>query len=437
MTKKVFEFKLKFDENELITPYAGLGIYGGMYRSIGLDKEIEAVYPRPGSGKGFEANTYIGPLAMMFIGGGRVMEDIRRIKADKALRKICKFDRVPTSDAIGDWLRRDSMKKVESTKEVNDNFTTRVVKRAKEEEFTLDIDAMGIEAEKREAAYTYKGHKGYMPLMGFIVELDWCCGYEFREGNVSPSDRNYEFTKELVELVEGTGKKISKFRSDSAGYEHKLINYLNGKGKRYTITADQDVAVKARIKEIRGTEWKELKDRDGIKGDRKYAEIIHSMNESDHAFRLVIQRWPNPNSDLFEETEEYCYHCVATNYLEEEKNAEEVIWWHNGRSNSENYNKEFKGGFNLDYMPCGEFGANAVWFGIGVLAYNLFIASKMYLFPGKWLRKTIGTIRWQFIQIAGKIISHAKTMILKLCSIPRETFEIYKEAMRKCCELQL
>ena len=41
MTKNVFEFKLKIDESEMITPYAGLGVIGGMWRSLGLDKEVE------------------------------------------------------------------------------------------------------------------------------------------------------------------------------------------------------------------------------------------------------------------------------------------------------------------------------------------------------------------------------------------------------------
>ncbi|MFH0948753.1 MAG: transposase [Elusimicrobiota bacterium] len=165
----------------------------------------------------------------MFIGGGKYIEDIRKIKVDTGLRRICKMDVVPTSDAIGDWLRRDSGKKINCIKTTNDNFTTRILKKAKKEEFTLDIDAMEIEANKYDAQYTYNKVKGYMPLLGFIPELDLNIGYEFREGNVPPQDKNYEFTKEIIERVEQSGKKIKDFRSDSAGYQAKLMNYLNSK----------------------------------------------------------------------------------------------------------------------------------------------------------------------------------------------------------------
>ncbi len=57
--------------------------------------------------------------------------------------------------------------------------------------------------------------------------------------------------------------------------------------------------------------------------------------------------------------------------------------------------KEVKAGFNMEYMPSGDFEGNAVWVGIGILAYNLFIVSKLYLFPKGWLKKKISAIRWQ------------------------------------------
>jgi len=411
-------------------------MYGEMYKAIGIDKEVERIFPKPGSGAGIKANEYIEPLVMMFIGGGKYIEDIRKIKVDKGLRKICNLKKIPSGDAIGDWLRRDSWRKIRDIKIINDNFTVRIAKRTERKGLTLDIDAMEITADKFEAEYTYKGNKGYMPILGFIPELDWCCGYEFREGNVPPQDKNYEFTEGIIKLVESAGNKIERFRSDSAAYQAKLMNYLNKRGTKYTITADQDEAVKEMIECIPETDWKQLTGRDGIKRDREYAETVHTMNKLDHAFRMIVQRWKNPEQDLFKKTPEYYYHVIVTNYLEEEKNGEEVIWWHNERSNSENYNKEIKIGFNLDYMPCGELSANAVWFGIGILAYNLFIASKIYLFPKGWIKKTILTVRWQFIQMAGKIIRRSRYVIMRICSTLRETYEIYKRAREICYQLQ-
>ncbi|MEW6042188.1 MAG: hypothetical protein AB1633_11775 [Elusimicrobiota bacterium] len=94
MTKKVLEFKLEYGEEE-ITPYAGLVMYDEMYKALGLDKEINVIFPQPGSGAGFEANTYIEPIVLMFIGGGKYIEDIRKIEDDITLRKICRIKKFP------------------------------------------------------------------------------------------------------------------------------------------------------------------------------------------------------------------------------------------------------------------------------------------------------------------------------------------------------
>jgi hypothetical protein len=432
MPQKELSFKLEFSGAEKITPYAGLGLYGELYRSLGLHREITGVLPRPKSGAGYDANTYVYPVTLMFIGGGKYLEDIRKIETDKGLREMCGIATVPSSDAIGDWLRRESMEKQAGIGQINDSIVKRMIRRSADENLTLDIDATGIEADKYEAAYTYKGYKGYMPLLGFIPEIGCCAGYEFREGNVPPAARNYEFTKGICEKAERWGRRIGNMRSDSAAYQAGVMNYCHGNDIRYTITADHDEAVMRGIRNIPATDWKPVHDKDGVRTGREYAEFIHTMNESDHSFRMVVQRWPNPQRDLFEQHEEYCYHVIATDFTEEEKISEEVIWWHNGRANSENYNKEVKLGFNLDYMPCGEYGANAVWFGIGILAYNLFVASKVFLLPKSWLHKTIGTIRWQFVQIAGRIIRHAGCLIVRICGISREIYELYKIGRKRC-----
>jgi len=42
---------------------------------------------------------------LMLNGGGRSLEDIRQIRADEGLREIVPLERIPSSDAFGDWLR--------------------------------------------------------------------------------------------------------------------------------------------------------------------------------------------------------------------------------------------------------------------------------------------------------------------------------------------
>jgi len=175
-------------------------------------------------------------------------------------------------------------------------------------------------------------------------------------------------------LLKSCGKRLVQLRSDSAGYTADVINACNELGVTFTITADQDAAVKATIRKVdRQGGWTRLFRLDGKPTDWWYKTAIHCMEKTGKSFKLIILRWPNPEPELFRQ-EPYCYHVIATN--DEERQPHEVIWFHNGRGDAENYNKELKSGFGMDYAPCRSIRADAVYFEIGVLAHNLAVAVK-------------------------------------------------------------
>jgi len=58
-----------------------------------------------------------------------------------------------------------------------------------------------------------------------------------------------------------------------------------------------------------------------------------------------------------------------------------VVSRHNKQGQAENYIKELLNGFGMEWMPYGETYANAVFFRIGVLTYNLFLAMKLLALP--------------------------------------------------------
>jgi hypothetical protein len=228
------------------------------------------------------------------------------------------------------------------------------------------------------------------------------------------------------------GKKIRYYRADSASYQAGLFNQLEEDGVKYGITADQDKAVKKVIGLIDQKEWKEP-----VRGcGYELAETVHCMNETKNAFRLVVKRESRRQRELFEKGGQYFYHVVATNWLEEEKESGEVLTWHNQRGQAENFNKELKIGLGMERMPCGQTHANAVFFRIGVIAYNLFIGFKRLLCPESWGKHTLATFRWKMVQVAGRIVKHAGETVLKLM-IDLEKLELFRGIRKKAFELSL
>jgi hypothetical protein len=228
------------------------------------------------------------------------------------------------------------------------------------------------------------------------------------------------------------GKKIEEVLLDAEYYTYEVIEYLEERKVRWAIAVDKDVSVMEMIKSISEEEWKSFKTKDGIMTDREVTETIHTMNRGKVAFRLIVLRWKERQGDLFKDG--YNYHCIATNMVEERD--EEVVWRYNGRSQIENHIKEIRSGFGMERLPSGDFLANAVYFGIGIMTYNLFIAQKLLTLPEPWQTKTIQSLRWLLVEVAGKLISHGRRMILKIATSV-DKFRIYLEMRRRTYELLL
>lgn len=82
-------------------------------------------------------------------------------------------------------------------------------------------------------------------------------------------------------------------------------------------------------------------------------------------------------------------------------------------------------------MTSGDFAANALWFAIGVLAYNLTQAQKLLFLDEGWRSKTIATLRWQLIETAGRLVRHGRRLALRLAT-SFEKYRLFVEIRRLC-----
>ena len=47
-------------------------------------------------------------------------------------------------------------------------------------------------------------------------------------------------------------------------------------------------------------------------------------------------------------------------------------------------------------------------------------AQKLMFLPPEWKTKTVATLRWQLIEIAGRLIRHGRRLILRLATTPEK-----------------
>ncbi len=409
----ILPFKLT-KTNDKLTSHAGLSLFGEFVYGLRICNLADKYLPKPGSNSGFCASRYLYPFLLMLHGGGRSLEDTRELKLDEGLQKLLPIKKLPSSDAFGKWLRRmGNNGGLYGLLRLNRKLLNKAMKRDGIKNYTLDIDATGIKSEKFYANMTYKGFKGYMPIVGHIAENSMVLGDEFREGNDSPLARNLEFIKHC-EAQLPSGKRIKYFRSDSAAYKGDIIDYCEDKGIEYAIGAKLDEAVVELINKIPKKHWRDYE-------DGEIGEAVHTMNKNRYSFRLIVVSRPY-QSDVFNDVaSENKYTVIATNRTE---STEWIVDWYNQRCDcSENRIKDLKIGFGMERSPCGQFEANAVFFRIGVIAYNLYKMFVNNVLDETWKKYQVQTVRWRLYQKAGKVASHAGQIALKVNEYLYELFE--------------
>ena len=420
--------RLKIEKStDRMTRRSGLVLTSEFGKQIDIARIIDEEFPRPGSNRGKPASTYVNALVWMFHDGAMHLEDIRHFEHDTAIQELLEVKGFPTPDALGDWLRRHggpvgeaqiwsvSRRVFAQFPWLHGNVPTTL-----KEGMTLDIDATVIEAEKGDATMSYKGVRGYQPLLAILSEVGLVLGSEFRTGSVSPQAG-------LREMVDACRQRspwpIACVRSDAAAYNRSVIEYCQNHDLFFSVSAAQTTAVLEALEKIPEKSWRRGVARDGIREPWEVAETVHGFSSERSRFRLIAKRTPlNEQGDLFRR---YKYWVVATNLPTERYDALAVIQYHQGRGEMERIIGELKSVWNLDHLPCGQFSANALYFTVGVLAYNLMQMLRVMTMPRDTWKKSMRSIRYQLLHLAGRLLSHARYMLLRLVA-PDETITAFQ-----------
>lgn len=65
-------------------------------------------------------------------------------------------------------------------------------------------------------------------------------------------------------------------------------------------------------------------------------------------------------------------------------------------------------------LPSRNFGANAAWWAVMILSFNLHSATKRLALGGDWKTKRLKAIRFALIHLPGRVIRHARRLVIRL-----------------------
>lgn len=338
--------------------------------------------------------------------------------------------------------------------EVNADLIAFMQGRRPAEMATLDMDATIVQTYKRDALYSYKGDKAYQPFNVYWSEQGMLLYSEFRDGNVPAGHEQLRvFQEALTHLPKGV-RKI-RLRSDTAGYQHELLRYCAaGKNERFgviefAIGSDVTSEFRRAVAAIEEQDWQPLYNEvDGVRvaTRREWAEVplyvpcAISKSKKDPDYRYLATREVLAQQPLLalqgeQEQLELPFKTVSMGKPDRQRvykvfgavtnlgwSGDLVLRWLYQRcGKSEEVHSIQKEDLAGGQLPSGDFGENAAWWWIMILAFNLNVLMKQLVLGDGWTRRRMKALRFNLIDVAGTLLNHAGQFVMKL-SVAADVF---------------
>lgn len=299
---------------------------------------------------------------------------------------------------------------------------------------TLEIDASFIETQKKDALRCYKKFDAYSFLTVRWAEMGFVVWDEFRDGNVPPSYRNLEALSESISYLNGLGITDVWVRSDAAAHQDAILKTLSGweiDGEPFPVKfAIGYIKTKDFRKEIRklpDTQWEKVYDGKG-RLDYEVAEApfvsnAEAMTKAEPYRHIVARRrakqgilpglGTNDTDLASEEMIEmggvaYRTHAIISNIGPEWSNRRVVEWYNERCGGGEAIHSALKSDLAAGQLPSGKFGANAAWWAIAVLTYNLHALLEKLAMPKGLVGSRFKRLRYHLINTPARLTLHAR-----------------------------
>lgn len=422
--------------------FRGMKLPGACEANLGGLRAIAAGYP---------CGQIVETAVVAVMLGADCVEDVDRLREDPAVEKMLGY-KPPSARTIRDWLEkchdpgavqraRQEAEELDlkasvpelspglrglqtvvgaSAREAVQRLATGTPKVA-----TVDLDATVVESHKASAYWAYTGVKGYQPEVAVWAEGQTVLATEFRDGNV-PADKDplscaKAAFAQLPPAVKGYG-----FRGDSACDNGALLAWLDDEQREDGPQGRIDYAISARMVEplvaaaraVRDADWRLLAE-EGDGTLRQWAELdyvpaLPSEKKQAQPRRYIGLRLLKPQGELFDDGHDRKHFAVVTNRRE---GGARVIEWHREKAGTvEHVHDELKNALAAGRLPSQKFGANAAWFAIQALAFNVLSALRAASPDPELSSARIKRLRYRLLLVGARLTRFSRTITLRFAA---------------------
>lgn len=420
------------------TARAGLCSVSRVLRSLNIPGLCQSNLCLKERNRGITPAMMVESLILLHAAGGDCMEDIQQLREDDGVTRMLGFQ-APSPDAVRHFLLRfhdpelveakgqhqlafipkESLA-LQELEQVQQGLVRAISRKSTDLKIaTIDLDATIVESHKRNALPHYEGGRGYQPLLAVWSEADLIVSDQFRDGNVPAMMAPLTCAQAAFAALPDSVQK-RYFRGDSACHEQELIRWLRTQDIGFGISARMSVDLKNAVERVPERDWETLStDSEGTQ--RQWAEVEFVPYESGEKkdskpLRYLGLRLLKAQGLLFADGSDRRHFAVLTNL---DWAGEKILQWQREKAGTiEHVHETVKNELGGGQMPSGEFGANAAWWRISALAYNILSVLRRF-----WTDETLRAakpkrLRYHIFNICGRFARDRRKLSLRFSAQP-------------------
>lgn len=409
--------KVEWTKEEL-SSYASTGTLIDLFYESPHLESFKKSLPERISNNSYPTEVFALALMSGFLHGHDSLDDQEEYEDEPMMGTL--LGELPKARAIGDWLRDFEAANIDK---LNSFLHLQAMsyrkKIALNQPIIIDIDSTSHvqHGEKMEGlAWNYKNEWCLDSLVAYD-EMGLCHGMMLRPGNTFSSQGAGNLLGQISKDMKFEETKY--FRADSAFCNEEVLRACLRHGYQFTITAHENMGWKKDYDQI--TNWKPwvYSEEELIKAKKRekelpFAEMGHYYYQPSWSenirFKVIVIR--TKSNDLSLLSEAWDYYAILTNFDLFHTTDQAVITHHRKRGNAENFIKEEKYAYDLKHFPCQKLMANHAYGLLALVTHN-FLRVIAYLdSPDKphFTKK----LRRKFVFIPGRLIKHARSLVMKI-----------------------
>ncbi len=428
--------------DEALSAGAGLGPLIDAFVESSEFEEFKKCLPERVGNSSFSSEHLALMILAGFWYGHDSLDDLDDFEDDPTVDE--KLGGLATSKTIGNYLRDFTPDHLSALRKflTLQAFKYRNRISGKDTSIIFDMDSTFHEQSGTKMEDVVMTRYGVMGLESLLTIDDRGFSYDMdlRAGNVFSSEKADEIIFRVLGDIPNRSEVQHYFRADSAFAREDFIRSAQSRSLKGTVTAHGNMGWESHIDEINNwTPWVFTEDeikKANLRGKSlPQIDVGYMMYEPGWApgvhYPIVVKRSlkrDDGQTSLLEEGQ-YKYWGVLSLRGLYPQTPQQILEFHQGRGNMENFIREGKINYDLKHFPCQSLKANHAYGLLALVAHNFLRAMAILMRPDKphFAKK----LRKKFIQIPGRIVHGARYVRLK---IPTKFFKEVTEMLTRWSE---